>query len=649
MTLDQLKGLGCLPSNYQTVKHKSAVTLSEFLDAGSGVYAGKKPVVIDGCTWAATADRVPAAKADTVYSGNGTEVGCWKRSECSFYLQKKLDNKLVTIKRFVKEAEMEELRVGDLDNLTNELDNLGLDNDAALEEALGEVLDNDVALDNTDAAGSMSDENDPENLLKELDGAAAGKMDLDAIQKDLEELGKSEGKENAEVQKLNSFGDDSSPNSSSSQKKKELTPEQEKKKQEREAKKKAEDALINDIRRSGVTTLADREKNITMNQKYGRFLGFIVKSDPVVKVSLKKHFLLSPDKKKILTEEGERSADIRNKFNKGESVPSKYYKSQVEFAFTHAKPPKPVGVVVKTPMKYQIDLTDLAKDQVPEGPDTNDFAVQIMGMETAMTYIAGNYGGSIREADDLLGERATVLQFRSIAKVESNNVGETTRLLSGKLEIVKKKNRNYLLTDGNFFPISTFKTASIQDPTEEDKKLINNNFASCVAAYMKKDPKPDLKPGEIGFDGKDGKVSVKENQLGKLDVTSIWVDGSTAVEVSKYDNKEEKLADVRLPLKEVHTTSKGTVSYRFMKNEMESPEGPLNSQKYEKFIELTGYTKDQFAKLVNAIVVKAPSSKSKGNVLTSDDYLRWKMQSGNYADGTTSFADMQRMLEGALL
>lgn len=599
MRLNDLQGLGCLSSSYQEVKFKSAISLSEYRQLMQSESVSKQPVVVDGCEWAATLHRLPITKADTVYSCNGAEVGCWKRSEASFYLQELQNNKLVTVNQI-----KEETRMSNLDNMSNlqrDLANIGTS------QPSGGV--------NTSALNGLEDE------LAALSTNAEAAQNVEAFNESAED-----------------------------KKDKELTPEQKAKKQEREQKEREKRDLYNSIRQAGSgRTIAERDTNLLNNTMHGRLLFFITKTDPVVKVSLKKTPIVGPNKMKILNAKGQEAPDIRKKFEAGKTVSNTYLECEAEFAFKHAKPPKPVGVVIKTPAKYEMSMTDLTNDKISEngGVSATDFVVKVLSMEQAFAYVAANYKDEIREDDTILKQKATTLRFCHDAKTTKDSTGETQSRLVSSVKLSNKEGvRETLLTDGNFFPISVYQTASLQDPSEDVKKQLNYNFASCIAGYLKKEDKPKLKDGLVGFDGQPGIVSVVEQQGGHLEVTSEYVNGTKTISPVRYDSKKEPLTDVRLPLREESVSKNGKITYKYLKYGLADKEnGPLRKPLYKNLISLTGMNEDEFVKRVERINAKAPSSKKKDAVtLTSDEYLSWKMVAGNYADGTTSLYELQRSL-----
>lgn len=620
LTLGYLQSLGVLPGDYQSVVSKYTTCISEFLKNGNKE-PEKGPVVVDGCVWIATRNRMPAVKADTVYSCNGEQIGCWKRSELSFFFQELAGNLLIT-KKVIKGG-----------NLMS-----AVDVNQGLEDMLNGV--------------------GQEEIFDGEQSTPVG-MNLDELSKELESIG---GESSGDAQRIDAFESheaESDANGTDSA----ISEEVKLRREAKEAEKKAVYQEITRVAGKGVTL---NEAAILTNLQKGRLIGFIVKTPEVIKPSLKKKPVEGPNGKRILNQLGQRDANIVKKFNDGKSVAAKYLEREASWVLQQSKPGKIVGMIIKTPTNTEMSVLsdDTGKvTKIDAADTTSDFQIKILESEAAYAYLAVNYEDAIKEDESVLGaDKATTLQIFRAYTQPRDSTGEAERpKVKTVLKLQKHEGvRETLLTDGNFFPMETYETASISTTDTAVKRLLNNNFAACVASYKKKmgsEDAPALGAGQLVLDGADGEKALVVAKSGTVQgsfesLTSEWVDGNKVPDIAKYDSKTVKIQDVRLPLREEATTKTGTAIYRYKKVKMDDVDNEhcaLKDARYARLIKATGLSPEVFAKRVSAINAKAPSrSSGKNYSISAGEYLAWKANS-EFADGTKSFAALQREIQGLAL
>lgn len=98
MKLKDLQKNGSLAANLVVCKNYSATTVSELGKYSDEQKAKVSAVVLDNSIWVATPNREPPARADSVYSHDGTNFGFWNRKNHSFSTMELLNGSLVATK-----------------------------------------------------------------------------------------------------------------------------------------------------------------------------------------------------------------------------------------------------------------------------------------------------------------------------------------------------------------------------------------------------------------------------------------------------------------------------------------------------------------------------------------------------------------------
>ena len=400
--------------------------------------------------------------------------------------------------------------------------------------------------------------------------------------------------------------------------------------------KKVDEKLVAIRSKMGDNAIVNRDGYILQNRKLGRALGFITKSDPVVKVSVKKVAKLDPQGKKIplpsLSEERLKS------FNSGGKLKMSEVETERVLTFVHAKPSKPVAMIIATPKSSDISLTKINSASgaldLKESGDTS-MQIHIISMEAAYSYLAFNYGGEIYESDKILGAKATkLIQSIRPTKLKEDAAGKQNIGVVSTITLEKKENRKTLLTEGNYFPLKTYATISTQDLSPENAAILNLN----IEASMNNQSISDLS------EASQKSITMLPDNSG---YESVWFNKGQAINVTRFDDANVPVTDVRVPVREKSLNKDGTkYRYKFVYNKLDDPEnGPLANKGYQRIIELTGMSVDEFTKQVEGFTRTSRAKGAGKDFLTADEYLRAKMSRNLQVDGVKSFLELQKELE----
>lgn len=386
--------------------------------------------------------------------------------------------------------------------------------------------------------------------------------------------------------------------------------------------------------------IGDHSAAIINNQKYGRLITFVTKTDPVVKVSIKNTLRLDPQGAVIPKPDtpAEKLAEFKEKGKLAKS----YCETEKTLQFTQAKPSKAIIAVIKTPTATDLDLLNYESDAGADFKNDGSFETHIISMETALSYIAYNYGGRIKEDDTVLGRKACWLREKFtpyVPKPGTEKKGVEGVRASLYVEKESQGIRKSLLTDGNFVPLKVYATIAQQDLSAADAEVLNLNIE---AALKNKDY------NELAASSKD---LVKPSADGK-GYTSAWFNDHKPINISRYDNSNESVTDVRIPVREKKEgqskDGKPTLSYQYKYFGFEDRNnGPLANPVYAEVVKAIGVPEEEFIAKVTELSKASTRRSGKATVtLTPEEYLKVKLSKSLQADGTRSFKDLQAELAG---
>lgn len=398
---------------------------------------------------------------------------------------------------------------------------------------------------------------------------------------------------------------------------------------------------------SAGTTIADTLQINLFNQKYGRCGGFITRNDATVKVTKKSVVKLDGSGNKILTAEAPES--VRKDFEAGKSVARSYFQKEDTIALTHAKPAKPIGVIIGTPVGGDIDITDIVGQSgaVSKKSDDTTLVVRILPYDMALTYLAALYDNKIKESEQVMGDKASMITH--VARpVEIKAKDGSGSVVSKYRSTLKQdtKVRKTLLTETNYFPLKLYDTIPYQNLSEDDAVVLNRHFAA-----MKKS-KPEafnnLAPADKAkiHEGADGVITSDYFKAGaSFDVSMFG--GS----VPRYDIKGAEVSKIAIPKREAKPSKSDPtkMSYPFVFIDLDDEEkGPFSVPEYDKIFKFTGMKKDDFKDAIKGLARSSRGGKggnggNKKTNVSSDMYLR-AVASGQYTDTTATIKDIQQRL-----
>lgn len=398
----------------------------------------------------------------------------------------------------------------------------------------------------------------------------------------------------------------------------------------KDAKKNADKAVYDSVRKrlegvqSGVMMLP--MEAYTHNRRYGRLIAFITPTDSVVKVSLASQVKLDETGKQILTAEARNNAEVVKLLEDGKKVKAEYCVRERDFMFKEHKPGKAKGIIVRTPAGTDIPLTHIGSPEVPKYEmTTDDYVVKVMDMETAWLYLDYNYGGMIKECEDLLGEQASTLTVE-------HKISNTAKGVSSRNMIKSSTEGRSLYIPGNYVPAKLFDTISTQALTDpKDKKCLDLNFEVAVSNALKKSEEISEKAKSHYSMGTDGSV------------TTDWIDKGAPIEVHTYYDKEEMVKNVRLPKRSKETTKSGNFTYKFVYLGLDDPNGPMSLPEVQAIMKTINYEEETFKKVIEGVM----KSRKKGNggsnasKISYEQYIRGKLSK----DEIVSVADARDITE----
>jgi len=601
MTLQSLQELGCLSSNLEVCHKYKATSYSEFRKCSDDEKKKVKAVVLDNSVWVATPNREPTVRADVVYSYDGTNFGLWNRQLHSFSIMELVNDSLVATKNI-------SLMEGDSNMSEQKLD-------------LGGSLAEEMAAEAKKTA------------------AAPQKMDVEGV-----------GTPSAKK--------------SDSEKAAEKAARDARKKQKEHALEEQASAIKAIAQRSG-TTFKVNPKFVDNNRKYGRFIGFVTASDPVIKLSLKQtpiNFGTPGNPKYQLRAGVTLDPETQKRFQGGvKNIGAKYLECKTDIVVRQAGPGSIVAGIVKTPAMTELtsydDVTQ-ARDFTADCVENHTTVLKVLPKEALFPYLELNYDKKIPEDESIAGN--TMLAVKSTeVKSKGASKGTSAPIKQFRTRIVAEGRS--LFTAGNYFPIETYDTVSLSYATEEDKVLANNNFA----ALMKQLNAKPVQRANGQFSAPKGELSEEAKAMFSVDeansdpskalysCSSSIVNGGAIIQCKPFGAKknEELMIDVTaLPVRETKENKDGTTTnYRYRKSKFNEGNDPaINRNEYADFINRVTAAADgvNFETIINkAKKASRSASKPKASTSVADrisglEMLALRSANDVKVDGTNSIADI---------
>lgn len=366
----------------------------------------------------------------------------------------------------------------------------------------------------------------------------------------------------------------------------------------------------------GDVQLANREQLVITNQKYGRLIAFITKTDKGIKVSKCKVMKVDGNGNGILRTDltAEQNAKVEEaKKNPEVRIPKSYYETETALVFKESKPSAPIGVIVSTPNGALVDYTSLYEaNQSLDVSNDATAVIKIMSMEMFYSFLAGLYDGRIKESDAVLGNKATWLieKFTQVkAKSDSPDKAYTIR---PSIALEDRKARNTVLTTGNYVPLRKFITMSQSDiKSAEDAQKLQYNIE---AAFKKQGSYADLRPADQKIITNNGTESKYFTTGGDMVVISG---------VKKFDDKETDVANVRIPVRTKKQSKDGN-SYTYGYEYEELGENGKLYEADKAVAAILGeakYSVTDFLAEVTKVTKKRSAGASKKATISAADYV----------------------------
>lgn len=399
------------------------------------------------------------------------------------------------------------------------------------------------------------------------------------------------------------------------------------KERENKIKKEKYDDIRKKLDSAGTGDVTAPAEVIRNNRMFGELIAFITGTDDTIKFGTKKVPKVDANNSKILTTDA--PSDVVSEFNAGKRVKASWLVSETNFVFKNAKPAAAKAVIISTPAGTDLPLTSIGQQSANQYDITDKSKkVHVIDMETAWVYLAYLYGNRIQESKDVLGERADTLNV--VFTFAKSKNGEKSR------PIIKPKNRKPLLVHGNYFPLKVYDTISTQDLTPENKENLNLNVEAVIARLT----------GDTDLSA----TAKAQYTAGEDGVTSAWFDRGEPIDVVSFDDGTP-IRNIRLPrrIKAVNKTDPKKFNYKFAYKTLADEDGPMSIAAYKPIIEATGFSADEFQKLVSAATHKVGgkrTSKAIDRTISYEQYLR------GYAAGeklivaeSKTFADLQDVID----
>lgn len=393
-------------------------------------------------------------------------------------------------------------------------------------------------------------------------------------------------------------------------------------------------ATVDDAVSGSIVPKIDRESS---NMKFfmtakeeGRFHAFITRTPAAVKVGKSKVKMLGSDGKPILSAAA--TPEAVKDYNEGKNVAAKYLEQETRLVFREAKPGAIVGGIISYPAGLQSNATFindiLAGKEVKFDEKNKDRLVKVLPSEQLYATIATMFHGQIKEDEKIMGTQASWLQIYS-KKVNTNKnskkneaAGATVADPSGQQQkfrpclILNKdsQKRKSMLVEGNYIPMSLYKTASQQNLTQELADGLNLNLESLVRTADAYEALSSI-----------SKEDVKWQDEGDIHVTSEYfkADGQCKpITVTRYFDKQQTMTDVRIPLKERRTNKKGGQTYSFITYKLDDEaNGPLSDARYLEILRQAGLTKESFKEQAKKLARRNNGGKKNDDTNSIEDYL----------------------------
>lgn len=390
--------------------------------------------------------------------------------------------------------------------------------------------------------------------------------------------------------------------------------------------------------------IADNAALVIDNQKYGRSLGFITRTDKSVRLSVAQVRKTDAQGHYILVDNAD--ADVKKKYadylKTGKNCPAAAnFKKEGRFRFKQARPGKIVGMIISIPVATDVNFISAMKNGVStDGGNMTDRTVKILPMEYAYLYLINMFDGRIKEDEELMGARAAWLEVKAVVanpasgKKTNDSVVNTDYKIRYSMKLTAKTDtRKTLITDGNFVPMKSYKAYSQAEiTTPEVQAALNNNVAMLLS-----------NPTRLESLADDDKALVTNNNTAAKYFELSAGDRKDIGAVDTYDG-QGILDVVKIAVRDKREKKDGTgYTYPFVFEDDFSV--IAKRPEVAGIINKTGLTVDEFADKTKQLVKSNSGSKSGSTAVHSIDIESLKKYSQGKKDDIKNLSQILAGLE----
>lgn len=333
------------------------------------------------------------------------------------------------------------------------------------------------------------------------------------------------------------------------------------------------------------------------------------------------------------------SEERKQKIERGEAKPtSNEVEREYNVRLVESKPTKVTDVVIALPAslaKFSPSEVWEARGNVPYDVKDTTLVKKIYPLEQAFDVINMYFDGTIYESKQVLGNKASTIMV--VSNVRTDKETKTDRIVPS-LKVAKGSPRKQLIVRGTYFPRKLYDTVPLQNLSEENSELLNKGFSSLLSRKASKSAVASVYDS-LSAEAKNKVHPVKDANNNMAGYTFDFFKpglASNSEEVYAFDNPNQLLADVRVPLrKKVVSKKDGNVTYSFVTLDAKDANGPLSRPEYKEILKQAGISENTFR---DFLVAARPTASKSQSQLDASTYikLRYSKSVGNITFGKNS-------------
>lgn len=391
----------------------------------------------------------------------------------------------------------------------------------------------------------------------------------------------------------------------------------------------------------------DNSALASFTRRLGSLLFYVVGKDAAVKPTARMEtkvvdgeIVFKPDVPE------ERRQKIVNKEIKanGNDVEREYNIRLVE-----SKPTKVTDVVIALPsVVAAISPAEVwdQKGSVSYDSKNTTLVKKIYTLEQAFDVIQMYFGGEIYENKEVFGNKASTIVVDTRTRPGQ---GTEQDKVTKSLKVVKGSPRKQLVVRGTYFPRKLYDTVPLQNLSEENSELLNAGFSGIITRKASKAAASSVYD-TLSADSKN-KIHAKKDDNGNMvgytfDFFEPGLANSSEV-VYAFDNPDQQLADVRVPLRKLQKNKEGKVSYGFVTLDVKDARGPLSKPEYKEILGKAGISEDSFKEY---LVAARPTVSKSQSQLDASTYIKIRYGRADFGvdfGKTTPVSELNSAIENA--